>query len=305
MGKKNWQSVSLGTHWESLRDESVQNRFSEKPLKPLTDGQAYYLRLIESKSLVVCTGPAGSGKSHMPCGYAVKMLKSGQIKKIVVTRPLVTCGQGLGFLPGNIEEKTDPYVRPLFDLLSEFLGPSELFKYRKEGIIEVMPFEVMRGTTLKDCFVIADECQNATFEQIRMLLTRIGKGAKMVLTGDASQADIQGNPFKEVILKLLRKSHSEVALCQLTHADVVRSGLARWLDEQLAPPREEFILAPQESWFDCDCPKCGSTCWFEDDDHNVLQCWKCHCHFEIPLDLDEVDLYRIVRGGGKVTSSSK
>ena len=158
-----------------------------------TPGQRHYIKEILAKDIVICQGPAGTGKTHLAVGMAVSSLRKGEVQRIIIARPVVEAGEQIGFLPGELEKKMNPFVRPCLDELSEYASNSEIVGWQNEGILEIAPIGFMRGRTFKDSFIVCDECQNLDFNQMEMLLTRFGMQSKMVLTGDASQSDLLKN----------------------------------------------------------------------------------------------------------------
>lgn len=262
----------------------VQAELRGKQLRPLTDGQGLYFEALKSRSIILCSGPAGSGKTWVACGKAAQMLVRKEIKKIVLTRPLVQCGRGYGYRKGDFEEKVGPYFRPLLDTLNEFLPPAEVERRRHDGTVELLPLEDMRGTTLKNSFVICDEAQNAEYFQLHMLLTRFGPDSKFVVIGDVSRTQIDtqarsANPFKEIIGKIKRRGgHPKVGYVELTRKDIVRHSLVQWVDETLADDWEAGAPAREVK-----CPHCGSGNWYDAGDEADADyadplgvvCWEC------------------------------
>ncbi len=178
---------------EDLYKETIAKDFKGKPIRPKTSGQREYVEMIERYDLIFGVGPAGTGKTFLAVVLACQMLKDNKIKRIVLTRPAVEAGENLGFLPGDLKEKVDPYLRPLYDGLHTVLGVETTDRLVERGIIEVAPLAYMRGRTLNDAFVILDEAQNTTTMQMKMFLTRLGFGSKMVVTGDETQIDLPKN----------------------------------------------------------------------------------------------------------------
>lgn len=173
-----------------LYQEKIATNVKGKPIQVKTLGQRHYVSAIKKRDIVFGIGPAGTGKTYLAVVMAVTALKDGLVKRIVLTRPAVEAGESLGFLPGDLKEKVDPYLRPLYDALHDVLGVEQTMRLMERGTIEVAPLAYMRGRTLDDCFVILDEAQNTTSEQIKMFLTRLGFGSKMVITGDLTQIDL-------------------------------------------------------------------------------------------------------------------
>ena len=194
-----------------------------KPIKSKTLGQKRYVDAIRKNLVTLGIGPAGTGKTYLAVAAAVAAFRSGEVNRIILTRPAVEAGERLGFLPGDLQSKVDPYLRPLYDALFEMLGPETYQKYLERGNIEVAPLAYMRGRTLDDSFIILDEAQNTSREQMKMFLTRMGFGSKIVITGDITQIDLpneQVSGLKEAMRVL--KGVEDIAICTLTGADVVR-----------------------------------------------------------------------------------
>lgn len=196
-----------------------------KKLRGRTDGQTAYIRMINSHEVTICHGPAGSGKTHIAAALAAFALtkKSGPISGIVLCRPVVDCGQSIGYLPGTIEDKIGPYLAPLFDELSYYFDREDVHAMLEKKIIEIVPLSMMRGRTFNNAFVICDEAQNATEDELKMLLTRIGQDSKMVLSGDSEQSDMPGHAFNRVTR--LMAEVEEIGIIQLTKKDIVRNSL--------------------------------------------------------------------------------
>ncbi len=194
-----------------------------KPIKAKTIGQKKYVEAIAKNAVTLGVGPAGTGKTYLAVAAAVAAFRDKQVNRIILTRPAVEAGERLGFLPGDLQSKVDPYLRPLYDALFEMLGPETYQKYLERGNIEVAPLAYMRGRTLDDSFIILDEAQNTSREQMKMFLTRMGFGSKIVITGDVTQIDLP--PDKQSGLKeamRVLKGVEDIAICRLTGADVVR-----------------------------------------------------------------------------------
>ena len=199
-----------------------------KPIKAKTVGQQKYMRAIEKNTVTIGVGPAGTGKTYLAVAAAVAAFRERTVNRIVLTRPAVEAGERLGFLPGDLQTKVDPYLRPLYDALYDMLGAETFQKYQERGSIEVAPLAYMRGRTLDDSFIILDEAQNTTSEQMKMFLTRLGFGSKIVITGDITQIDLPGDKtsgLKDAIRVL--EGVEDIAICQLTSADVVRHALVQ------------------------------------------------------------------------------
>ena len=194
-----------------------------KPIKPKTVGQKKYVDAILKNTVTLGVGPAGTGKTYLAVAAAVSAFRAKEINRIILTRPAVEAGERLGFLPGDLQSKVDPYLRPLYDALFDMLGPESYAKYVERGNIEVAPLAYMRGRTLDDSFIILDEAQNTSREQMKMFLTRLGFGSKIVITGDITQIDLPGDKvsgLKEA-MRVLR-GVEDIAICRLTESDVVR-----------------------------------------------------------------------------------
>ncbi|WP_019119930.1 PhoH family protein [Brevibacillus massiliensis] len=211
-----------------LFDEEVARTQRGKPIRAKTLGQRHYLSAIKRHDIVFGIGPAGTGKTYLAVVMAVSALKSGRVKRIVLTRPAVEAGESLGFLPGDLQEKVDPYLRPLYDALYDMLGNEQVLKMMERGLIEVAPLAYMRGRTLEDCFVILDEAQNTTYEQMKMFLTRLGFGSKMVVTGDVTQIDLpKGKKSGLQAAERILRDIPEISFIHFQEADVVRHSLVQ------------------------------------------------------------------------------
>jgi phosphate starvation-inducible PhoH-like protein len=197
-----------------------------KAVRPRTAGQLHYLEALNNNSIVFAIGPAGTGKTYMAMAKAVRELRSHQVERIVLTRPAVEAGEKLGFLPGDLQEKVDPYLRPLYDALFDLLGAEAAARAMERGIIEVAPLAYMRGRTLEDSYIILDEAQNTSAEQMKMFLTRLGNGSRMVITGDITQVDLpRGKASGLVEAKQVLAQVEGIAFVELSELDVVRHPL--------------------------------------------------------------------------------
>ncbi|HZG75888.1 MAG TPA: PhoH family protein [Paenibacillus sp.] len=206
----------------------IATTYKGKPIKVKTIGQKQYVSTIKKKDIVFGIGPAGTGKTYLAVVLAVVALKEGKVKRIVLTRPAVEAGESLGFLPGDLQEKVDPYLRPLYDALNDMLGPEAVAKSLERGLIEVAPLAYMRGRTLEDSFIILDEAQNTTPEQMKMFLTRLGFGSKMVVTGDVTQIDLpRGKTSGLVEAERILKNIPEIGFIAFGESDVVRHALVQ------------------------------------------------------------------------------
>ena len=206
-----------------------------RPVKAKTIGQKEYVDTIAKQSVTIGVGPAGTGKTYLAVAAAVAAFREKQVNRIILTRPAVEAGERLGFLPGDLQSKVDPYLRPLYDALFDMLGAETYQKYLEKGNIEVAPLAYMRGRTLDDSFIILDEAQNTSREQMKMFLTRMGFGSKVVITGDVTQIDLPGDKpsgLKEAMRVL--KGVEGVGICQLTQQDVVRHVMVQRIIEAYA-----------------------------------------------------------------------
>ena len=211
-----------------LYDEEIIKNSKGKPIRVKTFGQRHYLRAIQSNDLVFGIGPAGTGKTYLAVVMAVQALKNNKVSKIILTRPAVEAGESLGFLPGDLKEKVDPYLRPLYDALHDVLGQEHTVRLIERGTIEIAPLAYMRGRTLEDAFVILDEAQNTTMAQMKMFLTRLGFGSKMVITGDPSQIDLpKGVKSGLISAQNTLKGVEGIGITVLEQTDVVRHPLVQ------------------------------------------------------------------------------
>lgn len=211
-----------------LYDQPIAMSLKGKPIRVKTLGQRYYVTSIKRNDIVFGIGPAGTGKTYLAVVMAVTALKANKVKRIVLTRPAVEAGENLGFLPGDLQEKVDPYLRPLYDALEDLLSAEQVTKYRERGIIEVAPLAYMRGRTLDDSFIILDEAQNTTPEQMKMFLTRLGFGSKMVITGDVTQVDLpRGKKSGLQEAARILEGLKGMSFVYLTGLDVVRHPLVQ------------------------------------------------------------------------------
>lgn len=270
--------------WQEERDSNVLASLAAKfnrMIQAKTPNQAIYIKAIHEKIVVIVTGCAGTGKTFIACGIAAKMLKEGKIKKIILTRPLVSCGKGYGFRPGSVFEKVSPVMRPMLDAFHEFLSPEEFEQYFKNETIEILPLDDMRGCSLPNTFIICDEAQNAEFNQLHMLLTRFGENSKVVITGDDSrtQTDLVSNgenPLRDVIKRFSPNIVDEIGIVRFTRDDIVRHPLIRWIDERLVegPPKVVEI----------ECPNCFEGVSFEEIakiKNYLVKCCYCGSHIDL------------------------
>lgn len=214
--------------FDKLQESLVGRTLEGKSIYPKSIGQLNYINAIKHNDIVFGIGPAGSGKTYLAVIYAVWQLKTHKIKKIILTRPAVEAGENLGFLPGDLKEKIDPYLRPLYDALYEMLGKENVEKYIEKGIIEIAPLAYMRGRTLEDALIILDEAQNTTTMQMKMFLTRLGFNSKMIITGDITQIDLRNNIRSGLEqVKNILKDIDEIKFITMTSSDVCRHPLVQ------------------------------------------------------------------------------
>lgn len=211
-----------------LTSDAVSYTVTGKPVRPRTVGQKHYLTAISENTIVLGIGPAGTGKTYLAVAMAVKALRAHEVSRIILTRPAVEAGEKLGFLPGDLQDKVDPYLRPLYDALFEMLGSEAVERNLEKNVIEIAPLAYMRGRTLDNAFIILDEAQNTTSEQIKMFLTRLGEGSKMVITGDITQIDLP-DPKRSGLIEAMRvlKSVDDIVIHQFNEKDVVRHKLVQ------------------------------------------------------------------------------
>ena len=218
-------TVKGGEKLERFGDDCVCVTTQGKPIKARTMGQKKYIDLIKKNTIVFGVGPAGTGKTFLAVAAASTAFRSKEVSRIILTRPAVEAGEKLGFLPGDLQEKVDPYLRPLYDALQELFGLETYEKLMERGAIEVAPLAYMRGRTLSGAFIILDEAQNTTREQMKMFLTRMGEGSKVVVTGDVTQIDLAGKESGLVHATDILDGVESIAVCRLTAKDVVRHPL--------------------------------------------------------------------------------
>ncbi len=211
-----------------LEHDIICHTINGKPIMPKTRGQKAYVHAIDQSMIVFGVGPAGTGKTYLAMAKAITAFKNNEVNRIILTRPAIEAGEKLGFLPGDLQSKVDPYLRPLYDALYEIMGGDSFMKNMEKGLIEVAPLAYMRGRTLDHAYIVLDEAQNTTPAQMKMFLTRIGFGSKAIITGDLSQKDL---PFEaksglDVALHVIRDIE-EISVCRLTSLDVVRHPLVQ------------------------------------------------------------------------------
>ena len=224
-------SLSMNDKVSAMSDldsEIICHTVMGKPIKPKTKGQQDYVRMISDKMIVFGVGPAGTGKTYLAMAKAITAFKANEVNRIILTRPAIEAGEKLGFLPGDLQSKVDPYIRPLYDALYEIMGAETFMKNMEKGLIEVAPLAYMRGRTLDNAFVVLDEAQNTTPAQMKMFLTRIGFGSKAIITGDMTQKDLPDGTRSGLddALRVLRNI-DEIGVCMLTSQDVVRHPLVQ------------------------------------------------------------------------------
>lgn len=211
-----------------LDQDIICRTISGRPVKPKTVGQKQYVDAIREKMIVFGIGPAGTGKTYLAMAMAIQAFKSGDVARIILTRPAIEAGEKLGFLPGDLQSKIDPYLRPLYDALYQIMGAESYLHNAEKGLIEVAPLAYMRGRTLDNAYIILDEAQNTTPAQMKMFLTRIGFGSKVIITGDQTQKDLPAGSISglDTALKVLKKI-DDIGFCYLTSSDVVRHPLVQ------------------------------------------------------------------------------
>lgn len=229
-----------GIDIKMMGDDCIAVSIKGHPIKTKTLGQKRYVEAIENNTIIFGVGPAGTGKTYLAVAKAVTALRSKEVNRIILTRPAVEAGEKLGFLPGDLQNKVDPYLRPLYDGMYEMLGGEGFMRYQEKGVIEVAPLAYMRGRTLDNAFIILDEAQNTTPEQMKMFLTRIGFGSKAIVTGDITQIDLprdKRSGLKEAIRIL--KDIEGIEICNFTEKDVVRHPLVQQIIKAYAKYDEE------------------------------------------------------------------
>ena len=211
-----------------IDSDTVCRTIAGRPIKPKTFGQKEYVDAIRDKMIVFGVGPAGTGKTYLAMAMAINAFKNNEVNKIILTRPAIEAGEKLGFLPGDLQSKVDPYLRPLYDALFQIMGAESFNANMEKGLIEVAPLAYMRGRTLDNAFIILDEAQNTTPAQMKMFLTRIGFGSKVVITGDATQKDLPSGQVSGLdVATRVVKDIEDISICHLTSKDVVRHPLVQ------------------------------------------------------------------------------
>ena len=222
------QDEDIADSTRKVLGDAVTLNYKNIPIRTKTIGQKNYINALKNNTVTICIGPAGTGKTYLAVAYAAEMFRNDEIERIILSRPAIEAGEKLGFLPGDLQEKVDPYLKPLYDALNDVFGPDQAAKLRERGIIEVAPLAYMRGRTLNNSMIIIDESQNATLPILKMALTRIGVGSKMILTGDVTQIDLS----KETDSGLQKcasilKNVDDIATISLTNRDVVRCKIVK------------------------------------------------------------------------------
>lgn len=214
--------------------------FANRPIRPRTPGQARYVEAIQQNDVVFCNGPAGTGKTYLAVAKAVAALREERVRKIVLCRPAVEAGESLGFLPGDLQAKINPYLRPLLDALHEMMDHDAIRRYTDQDVIEVIPLAYMRGRTLNDAFMILDEAQNTSIAQMQMFLTRMGNGSKIVVSGDATQIDLPPHT-RSGLIDALHRLHNirGIAAIELKQSDIVRHPLVQAIVEAYEEKRDK------------------------------------------------------------------
>jgi len=225
---KNKEAVQNDNVLVDIDRDIICHTVSGKPIKPKTLGQKKYIDAIRNKMIVFGLGPAGTGKTYLAMAMAITAFQREEVSRIILTRPAIEAGEKLGFLPGDLQSKVDPYLRPLYDALYQIMGTENFIKNMEKGLIEVAPLAYMRGRTLDNAFIILDEAQNTTPAQMKMFLTRIGFGSKVIITGDATQKDLSADVRSGLeIAGNVLKGIDDIAFCTLTSSDVVRHPLVQ------------------------------------------------------------------------------
>lgn len=246
------QSKGLEKEYSALNDDIICYTMRGKPIRSKTLGQKRYIDAIRHNDIVFGIGPAGTGKTYLATAMAITAFKNGEVDRLILTRPAVEAGEKLGFLPGDLQDKVDPYLRPLYDALFEIMGAEAFEKNMEKGLIEVAPLAYMRGRTLENAYIILDEAQNTTPEQMKMFLTRFGQGSKIVVTGDITQIDLPGGKrsgLKEV--RRILRGIPDIAFIEFSQDDVVRHRLVQRIieaydrNDKAREKKQELELAEQ------------------------------------------------------------
>lgn len=290
-------SKKLGLVTRQLKLNISTNKEGDEPtlqliqkLKGHTPNHRTYLKAIDNSKVTLCLGPAGTGKTWQAAGKAATMLVAGEIKRIVITRPMVPCGDDIGFLPGDKDQKVEPYMLPLLDAFDDFLGSKTVQRLIETEVIVMSPLQLMRGSNIRDAFIICDEAQNAQFAQLHMFLTRFAKGSKVVVTGDPTQTDLphEGpNPLLRAIDLFRPDLHKSISIVTLDHGDVMRDELTSWIDQRMSGLKEfvkkSNILTSEECEFEIadeaepepiyqKCAWCETECGISDIHSSQFEC---------------------------------
>ncbi|WP_035766151.1 PhoH family protein [Butyrivibrio sp. NC2002] len=224
------EKKASGDVLSKIDGDVICHTISGKPIKPKTLGQKKYVDAIRKNMIVFGLGPAGTGKTYLGMAMAITAFQKGEVERIILTRPAIEAGEKLGFLPGDLQSKVDPYLRPLYDALYQIMGADNFVKNMEKGLIEVAPLAYMRGRTLDNAFIILDEAQNTTPAQMKMFLTRIGFGSKVIITGDATQKDLPSDTKSGLdVAESVLKKIDDISFCNLTSRDVVRHPLVQMI----------------------------------------------------------------------------
>lgn len=256
------KALKLGNFAAQELNSEIILSYRGRLIRPKTVGQKRYIAALTRHIVTFCFGPAGSGKTYLAMAQALSELKDKKVSRIILTRPVVEAGESLGFLPGSLEEKIDPYIRPLYDALFSMCDPDKARRLINDGIIEIVPLAFMRGRTLDDAFIILDEAQNATSEQLKMFLTRLGFNSHMVITGDISQSDLPHNQAGLASIEKILGDISQIAFVRLDKSDVVRHSLVAHIVEAYAQFEEEQLkrlkMPSAKDWDTLDLIACTS-----------------------------------------------
>ncbi|MEG0289569.1 MAG: PhoH family protein [Carnobacterium sp.] len=232
----------------SMYEEEIGKDFTGKPIRAKNFGQREYVQSVKKHDIVFGIGPAGTGKTYLAVVMAIAALKKGEVKKIILTRPAVEAGENLGFLPGDLKEKVDPYLRPIYDALYSLFGIEHTARLMDRGVIEIAPLAYMRGRTLDDAFVILDEAQNTTISQMKMFLTRLGFGSKMIINGDVTQIDLpRGAQSGLIHAEKILRNVKNIDFVYFDSKDVVRHPVVASIIEAYSAEKEEALLSQKDS----------------------------------------------------------
>ena len=237
---KDVADMLLRTHHQQAGSEAIEVYSHKGVIEPFTEGQTRYIRTMRANDMTFCIGPAGTGKTYLAVAVAASMLRKKEIRKIVLARPAVEAGERLGFLPGDLQAKVNPYLRPLFDSLEDMMEFDQMRKFMEMDIIEIIPLAFMRGRTLNEAVVICDEAQNTSPSHMLMFLTRLGRGSKMIITGDITQIDLEKGQTSGMIDAVNRLKNIEgIGLVELDRADIVRHKLVHKIVQAYEIPKQQ------------------------------------------------------------------